>query len=237
MLDLSEVKKHYAGPGDVVKAVDGAQLSVGEGEFVAIFGPSGSGKTTFLLLAAGLLKPDDGTVTFRGKDLNDLSKQEILDYRREELGFIFQTFNLFPGLSALDNVAVPRMLAGAGYHEASDEAYSMLDLVGLTERAKHRPNQLSGGEQQRVSIARALAGRPSLILADEPTGNLDTKRGAEVLSLLGDLSRERDVAVVLVTHDIHAADHADSIREMRDGVLYDHNLEEELARNATRAEP
>ncbi len=233
MLELDEVRKYYSGPGGEVKAVDDAQLSVDKGEFVAIFGPSGSGKTTFLLLAAGLLQPDSGTVSFDGKDLGKLSKGEVLDYRREELGFIFQTFNLIPGLSALDNVAIPRMLAGVRYREASEEAHQMLKLVGLAERAAHRPNQLSGGEQQRVAIARALAGNPSLILADEPTGNLDTKKGKEVLVLLTELTKERDASVVLVTHDIHAADYADRMQEMRDGKLYDHDLANELA----RAEP
>ncbi len=229
MLELNSVRKHYAGPGGLVKAVDGAFLGVGESELVAIFGPSGSGKTTFLLLAAGLLQPDHGTVSFRGQDLVTLSKRQVLDYRREELGFIFQSFNLIPGLTAVDNVAVPRMLAGIGYREASDEACRVLDLVGMSERGAHRPDQLSGGEQQRVAIARALAGRPSLILADEPTGNLDTKRGNEVLALLTDLSRQQGAAVVLVTHDANAADYADRVQEMRDGKLYDHDLAKEFA--------
>lgn len=236
MLEIDDVHEYFSGPGDVVKAVDGASLAVSEGELVAIFGPSGSGKTTFLLLAAGLLRPDSGTVSFRGQDLNSLSKQQRLDYRRKELGFIFQGFNLIPGLSALENVAVPRMLAGVSYRRAADEAHEMLGLVGLTERAAHTMSKLSGGEQQRVAIARALAGGPSLILADEPTGNLDTKRGRDVLSLLTRLSRELGVAGVLVTHDIRAAEYADRIVEMRDGRLYDEHSEE-LAFELARMQP
>lgn len=221
MLEMVDVHKYYKGPGGTsVKAVDGAMLSVGAGEVVAIFGPSGSGKTTFLLLAAGLLAPDQGMVEFDGKELASLSQEKILCYRREQLGFIFQTFNLVPGLSALDNIVVPRLLTGIGYRQAEAHARELLDTVGLGDRALHRPDQLSGGEQQRVAIARALAGEPSLILADEPTGNLDTARGDEVLKLLTELAREHAATVLLVTHDLRAAQYADRIEEMHDGRLY-----------------
>ncbi len=222
MLELDVVRKHYIGPGDVVRAVDDVSLSVADGEFAAIFGPSGSGKTTLLLLAAGLLTPDHGTVSYRGQVLSSLDKDKALRLRREEFGFIFQNFNLMPGLSAQDNVIIKRLYAGISYREAAAESRSLLDLVGLTGRAAHRPFELSGGEKQRVAIARALAGRPSLIFADEPTGNLDTKRGGEVLSLLSDIHREHRAAVILVTHDSRASDHAERTLEMQDGNLFDH---------------
>lgn len=223
MLEIKDVKKHYAGAGEVVRAVDGATLSLKEGEFVAIFGPSGSGKTTFLLLAAGLLSPDAGEVSFNEKDLSSLSKDEVLDYRREDVGFVFQSFHLLYGLSALENVAIASLIADVRWRDAKEEALSLLKLVGLHDRVKHRAGKLSGGEMQRVAIARALIGKPSLILADEPTGNLDTKRGEEALNLLAGLSEKRGAAVLLVTHDIRAADHAVKIKEMRDGELYDYD--------------
>ncbi len=223
MLELKDVRKHYVGPGEVVRAVDGASLSLKDGEFVAIFGPSGSGKTTFLLLAAGLLSPDGGEVSFNEKDLSSLSKDEVLDYRREEVGFVFQSFHLLYGLSALENVAIASLIADVRWRDAKEEALSLLEQVGLADRLKHRAGRLSGGEMQRVAIARALVGKPSLILADEPTGNLDTKRGEEALNLLAELSEKRGAAVLLVTHDIRAVDHAVKIKEMRDGVLYNYD--------------
>ncbi len=221
MLELKDVKKYYRGTGEVVHAVDGAYLSVKEGEFTAIFGPSGSGKTTLLLLAAGLLSPDAGTVSFRGKDIGHLADGEVRRYLREEVGFIFQTFNLFPGLTAVNNVAAPLLFGRCDHIKAEGIAHEKLELVGMENRATHKPGQLSGGEQQRVAIARALVGSPSLILADEPTGNLDTKRGGEVLSLLSGIVSSDSVAVVLVTHDARAAEHASQTHEMRDGRLLD----------------
>ena len=217
MLELDQVRKHYRSPAEVIRAVDGISLSLSPGELVAIRGPSGSGKTTLLLLAAAILRPDAGAVRFRGKDLDALSEREAADYRRNELGFVFQSFNLVPGMTALDNVALALMLGGQSLRRARPEAMRMLELVGLRERATHVPGKLSGGERQRVAIARALAGDPALILADEPTGNLDTERGNQILGLLSELARERGVAVILVTHDARAANYADRIQELRDG--------------------
>lgn len=228
MLEMVNVCEYFSGPGDTVHAVDGVSLQVESGELLAIFGPSGSGKTTLLMLAAGLLQPSSGEVKFNGRTLTSCSKQALVDYRLNDLGFIFQSFNLIPGLSAIENVAIPRMLARLTLEDAMKEASSALELVDLGHRLDHLPRQLSGGEQQRVAIARALVGRPPLVLADEPTGNLDTKHGAQVLDLLTSLSREQNSALVLVTHDTRAAKYADRVKEMSDGKLFDH-LSDELA--------
>ena len=174
MLELEKARKYYSSPAGDVHAVDDLSITVRPGELVAIFGPSGSGKTTLLLLAAGLLRADSGSVRFEGKDLGTLPKREVLEYRRTKLGFVFQNFNLVPGLSAEENVAMPLLLRGVHRHEADERALAALDDVGLLHRAGHSSAQLSGGEQQRVSIARALVGEPKLVLADEPTGNLDS---------------------------------------------------------------
>ena len=219
MLELEEVHKHYASPGGEVRAVDGVSLTVARGEAVVLLGPSGSGKTTLLLLAAGLLMADSGAVRFNDRDLRLLSKQEVLRYRRTSLGFIFQNFNLVPGMSAEENVALPLLLRGVDRREARARALAALEQVALDARAAHAPDRLSGGEQQRVAIARALVGEPSLVLADEPTGNLDTESGDEVLSILGDLQRRQGVAMLLVTHDLRVARRADRMLVMRDGRL------------------
>lgn len=186
---------------------------------MAIFGPSGSGKTTLLLLAAGLLRADAGSVRFQGSDLAGLAKRELLAYRRTKLGFVFQSFNLVAGLTAAENVAMTLLLRGVHHREARDQALATLHEVGLAHRSAHTPARLSGGEQQRVAIARALVGRPQLLLADEPTGNLDTETGNCILDLLSTLSHERGVATVLVTHDARVARYSNLVFEMRDGKL------------------
>jgi putative ABC transport system ATP-binding protein len=219
MLELENAHKYYPTPAGEVRAVDDVSLAVHPGELVALFGPSGSGKTTLLLLAAGLLRCDAGKVCFEGRDLGALSKREVLDYRRTKLGFVFQSFNLVPGLSAEENVALPLLLRGVRHGEASERALRALESVGLLERAAHPPAKLSGGEQQRTSIARALVGEPMLVLADEPTGNLDSDTGDAVLDLLSGLPHERGVATMLVTHDMRVAQYADRVLAMRDGKL------------------
>ncbi len=175
-------------------------------------------------MAAGLLHPDGGTVRFQGDDLASLGEREATDYRRETLGFIFQGFNLRPGMTALENPAVPLMLGGSTLRKARPEAMEMAKLVGLEKRAEHTPDKLSGGERQRVAIARALVNKPQLIFADEPTGNLDTERGDQILGLLSGLCRERGVAVILVTHDARAAQHTDRIETVRDGKLVEEQV-------------
>ena len=227
MLELDRARRYYASPGGAVHAVDDVSMSVAAGELVAIFGPSGSGKSTLLLLAAGLLRVDAGNVRFEGNDLAKLSKGELLAYRRTKLGFVFQGFNLVAGLTAEENVAMPLLLRRTSHQEASERALAALDDVGLLHRSTHTPARLSGGEQQRVAIARALVGEPRLILADEPTGNLDTETGDAVLSLLSALPRERGAAIVLVTHDARVARYADRVLGMRDGRLTEPDLEEQ----------
>ncbi|MDX6698619.1 MAG: putative transport system ATP-binding protein [Solirubrobacteraceae bacterium] len=218
MLEFSEVSKRFRGPGDDVVAVHGVSLTIEPKEVVAIVGPSGSGKTTLLLLAAGIVAPDEGTVRFRGQDLSTLTESEAALFRLESLGFVFQTPTLMP-MSAIENAALPLVGQGMSVRAALHEVAPLLDRVGLSHRRRHRPDQLSGGERQRVAIARALAAGPSLLLADEPTGSLDGQRGAEVLALMRDASRERGVAVVVVTHDPRVMDHADRVHTLEDGVL------------------
>lgn len=225
MLELRSARKYYSTDAGDIRAVDDISLTIHPGELVALFGPSGSGKTTLLMLAAGLLHPDLGEVRFEDRDLGSLSKAEVLEYRRTKLGFIFQNFNLVPGMDAEENVALPLLLRKVDHREASKRALRSLDDVSLLARAGHPPAKLSGGEQQRVSIARALVGEPKLILADEPTGNLDTETGDAVLELLSSLPRERDVAMILVTHDGRVARYADRVLAMRDGKLASYDPE------------
>jgi putative ABC transport system ATP-binding protein len=219
MLELERARKYYDSPGGDVRAVDDLSVTVRAGELLAIFGPSGSGKTTLLMLAAGLLRADSGNVRFSGRDIGTMPKRDILHYRRTKVGFVFQNFNLVPGLSAEENVALPLLLRGIHRHDAHARARTTLTEVGLFARSGHRPAELSGGEQQRVSIARALVGNPSLVLADEPTGNLDSETGDAILNLLSRLPREREVAMVLVTHDDRVTRYADRVLAMRDGKL------------------
>lgn len=225
MLELERARKFYASPGGPVHAVDDLSMSVAAREFVAIFGPSGSGKTTLLLLAAGLLRADSGRVCFEGKDLAQMSKRDMLAYRRNELGFVFQGFNLVAGLTAEENAAMPLLLRGTPHRQARARALSLLENVGLARRARHTPAELSGGERQRLAIARALVGEPKLILADEPTGNLDSATGDAVLDLLSALPREHWAAIVLVSHDARVAQRADRVLVMRDGRLHDPDLQ------------
>jgi putative ABC transport system ATP-binding protein len=219
MLQLDEVVKHYrVGDGEVVRAVDGVNLSVAAGELVALYGPSGSGKTTLLMLIAGLLVPDSGYIRVNKRDISRLSARERAHYRRSELGFIRQSLDLIPGVRADDNAAL-KLLASTGRRDAQRRVAPLLERLGLNGRAGQRAEQLSMGERQRVMIARALSTGPSLVLADEPTGSLDTDRGHEVLHLLSDVCHERDVAVLLVTHDPRAAAFADQVHALRDGRL------------------
>ena len=223
MLELSELVKHFpAATAPPVRAVDGVSLSVARGEFLALYGPSGSGKSTLLMLIAALLRPDAGSISVDGRDVSQLSDREAANYRLHELGFVRQSLNLIPGASALDNAALKLMGADVGSREARRRIKPLLERLGLSERMRHRAEQLSMGERQRVMIARALSTEPRLLLADEPTGSLDTERGAQVLALLSELCREREIAVVLVTHDPQAAAFADRVLALRDGRLTDY---------------
>jgi putative ABC transport system ATP-binding protein len=220
-LELRDVVKHYVAGEEVVKAVDGVSLTVAPGELVALYGPSGSGKTTLLLIAAALLEPDAGSVRFDGRDISGLSARASARYRREEVGFVFQSFHLLAGASALDNASLKLMAGGPSLREAKQVVRPWLDRVGLAHRSEQRAAQLSMGERQRVAIARALAGSPRLLLADEPTGNLDSQRTREILELLRDLCHQEGIPGLLVTHDLQAQRFVDRVLTLRDGHLND----------------
>ncbi len=220
MLELRDVRKHYVGrDGATIRAVDGVSLSIAAGELVALCGPSGSGKSTLLMLAAGIARPDAGTVLFDDRDLSTLSRADAARYRRTQLGFVFQSFRLTPGLSAIDNAALKLVTRGMDRREARRHAIPLLDRLGVARRADQRVELLSRGERQRVAIARAISNSPRLLLADEPTGSLDSSTGGEVLALLAELCRERQLGVVLVTHDVAGAAVADHVYTLRDGLL------------------
>jgi putative ABC transport system ATP-binding protein len=223
LLELVDLVKHYpSAGGETVRAVDGVSLSVAPGELVALYGPSGSGKTTLLLMVATLLAPTSGSVSIAGRDVSSLSEREASDFRLAQLGFIRQNFDLLPGVSAIDN-AILKLLKTVRWRDAQRQITPLLDRLGLGERLSHRAQTLSMGERQRVMIARALSTEPSLLLADEPTGSLDSQRSREVLELLRELCRERQVAIVLVSHDPLAAGYADRVFSLRDGKLADYS--------------
>jgi putative ABC transport system ATP-binding protein len=202
-----------------VEALRGIDLTIGKGEFVALVGPSGSGKSTFLNLVGGLDRPTAGELWVDRIELSASKEKALTEHRRRRVGFVFQSFNLLPRLTALENVALPLMFVGIPEGERLDRARDLLVRVGLEGRLEHRPTQLSGGEQQRVAIARALVGRPAIILADEPTGNIDTATGAEIMALLRNLNRDQGVTLLLVTHDPEAASFADRVIQLRDGQI------------------
>src|ERR1700733_7786073 len=219
VLELRDLVKHYPQiGGEPVRAVDGVTLEVQPGEMVALYGPSGSGKTTLLLMVATLLQPTSGAVLIGGRDVSSLSEKEASHFRLSELGFIRQNFDLLPGVTAIDN-AVLKLLKSMRWREAHRQIAPLLERLGLGQRLDHSAETLSMGERQRVMIARALSTKPRLLLADEPTGSLDTQRGREVLELLTELCREHEVAIVLVSHDPQAAAYADRVYALRDGKL------------------
>jgi putative ABC transport system ATP-binding protein len=227
-LELRDVVKHYSTDIETVKAVDGISLTVAGGELVALYGPSGSGKTTLLMLAAALTAPDSGSISFDGRVLSELSERESALYRRRDVGFVFQAFHLMAHTSALDNATIKLTGDGCTLREGRRRALPWLERVGLAARADYTPEQLSMGERQRIAIARALANEPRLLLADEPTGNLDSKRSREILALMRDICHERGIPGLLVTHDLDAAPFADRVHTLRDGLLAD-GIDPELA--------
>jgi putative ABC transport system ATP-binding protein len=218
MIQLVDVSKNY-GTTEVVHALKHLSLTIERGERVALMGPSGSGKSTFLNLVCGLDEPSTGSIKIEGIELSALGDDARTRARREKIGMIFQTFNLLPTLTALENVSLPLRLQGLGRRDTEDRAAQMLERVGLKNRESHRPDELSGGERQRVAIARSLVFRPPLLLADEPTGNLDTATGEEILDLLEELHREFNSTLLLVTHNEDAARRCDRILTIRDGVI------------------
>jgi putative ABC transport system ATP-binding protein len=222
VLELRELSKRYpVGDGEPVRAVDGVSLRIAAGELVALYGPSGSGKTTLLMLVAALLRPDSGAVIVDGREISALSDDDRARYRLRELGYIDQAFDLLPGGTVVQNAAMKLWLT-EGVRRAERTVEPLLVRLGLGERLGHRPDELSMGERQRVMIARALSMKPKLVLADEPTGSLDSQRGGEVLGLLSEICRERGVAVLLVTHDPQATRFADRVLALRDGRLVDY---------------
>jgi len=214
-----ELTKVYRMEGVEVRALDGVDVTIGRGDSLAIMGPSGSGKSTLLGLLGGLDRPTSGSLQFEGREVTRLSDDELARVRNQVVGFVFQNFQLLPRTSALGNVGLPLVYRGIGRAERRRRATEALESVGLGHRLQHRPSQLSGGEQQRVAIARALAAEPAMLLADEPTGNLDSRSGEEVLELLAQLRAERGVAVVVVTHDADVARRFDRTVLVRDGRL------------------
>ena len=218
-VEARDVARSYRLDGVSVEALRGVTLSIDQGDYVAIVGPSGSGKSTLMHLLGCLDRPTTGSLLLGGRDVADLSDSELADLRNHTIGFVFQSFQLLGRTSALENVALPLVYRGLRRAERRVRAIAALDSVGLGHRLGHRPGQLSGGEQQRVAIARALVGEPTVLLADEPTGNLDTRSGADVMALLSRLNAERGVAVVVVTHDPEVAAHARRRIDVRDGLI------------------
>jgi putative ABC transport system ATP-binding protein len=219
LIRVCGVRRTYRLGETPVAALDGVSLTIGEGEFVALVGPSGSGKSTLLNLLGGLDRPSAGALWVGDLELGGAEDAVLTQHRRRRVGFVFQSFNLLPRLTALENVALPLVFAGLPLRERRARAERLLKRVGLSHRLRHYPGQLSGGEQQRVAIARALANYPSLLLADEPTGNLDTASGGGIMALLHELNRSDCVTVVVVTHDAAVADYADRVVYLRDGQI------------------
>jgi ABC-type lipoprotein export system ATPase subunit len=218
-LELENVVKHYRGASEEVRAVNGVSMTISEGEMVSLLGPSGSGKTTLLLLMAALLQAEDGAIRYGERDLASLSESEVSGYLMHEVGFIFQRTHLWPRSSTLRNAAEKLVATGTGVRDARERVVPWLERVGLGDRLESPAGQLSGGERQRVAIARVLACEPRLILADEPTGSLDSERSKQVVELLRSLAHDRGAMVVIVTHDSAVAGLADSRYKLHDGVL------------------
>lgn len=220
ILETRDLRKQYKMGAHQVNALDGVNFQVEKGEFVAIMGPSGSGKSTLLHLLGGLDTPSAGSVTLAGQHLVQLSERKATLIRRHNVGFVFQFFNLLPTLSAEENILLPIVIDGKDPRKFKQHLDSLLDLVGITDRRHHKPDQLSGGEQQRVAIARALVTKPAILLADEPTGNLDTKTGTAIMDLLRRSCDELNQTVIVVSHDPKAAAYADRVVFLRDGNIF-----------------
>jgi putative ABC transport system ATP-binding protein len=219
LFTVRDLKKTYTRGDQTVEALKGVNLDISQGQFVTIMGPSGSGKSTLLHLLGGLDRPSSGSVTLNGESIERMSDEQLSIFRRRKLGFIFQFFNLLPTLNAMENVALPMLLDGKSMDEIEPRARDLLKMIGLGHRLDHTPDQLSGGEMQRVAIARALVSDPLMILADEPTGNLDTKTGESVLGTLSTMAKEQGKTIVMVTHDPKAASYGTRLIRVRDGQL------------------
>jgi len=216
IVEVTEVTRRFHSGGTTVTAVDNVSLTVPRGQFLAVVGRSGSGKTTLLNLIAGLDQPDEGSIIVNGHEVSKFDDKQMTEFRRHEVGFVFQSFGLLPLLSAAENIDLALRISGAGIRERGERTRELLRLVGLTERSNHRPYELSGGEQQRVAVARALANKPRLVIADEPTGELDSTTGAQIFALLRDVAAA-GVTVIAATHDPFVIEHVDRVLEMADG--------------------
>lgn len=219
MLVVKDLKKQYILGGEKIFAVDGVSFSANKRESIAIMGPSGSGKTTLLSMIGGLIKPDFGNIYINDTDITKMTEDELTDFRKEKVGFIFQLFNLIPTFTALENVELPMIAKKMEKKKRIEKAKKLLRLVGLENRANHLPDQLSGGERQRVAIARALANDPKIIIADEPTGNLDSRTGNEIMDILINLVRKADGLLIVATHDPLISEKLDRTINIRDGKI------------------
>jgi len=219
MIELRDVWRLYRMGDETINALAGINLEISQGGFVSIVGPSGSGKSTLLHIIGGLDSPTRGSIVVDGQDLSKASDKELSSYRNKQVGFVFQTFNLQPTYNALENVALPLVFAKVPLGKRNQMAREALDTVGLSDRVRHKPSELSGGERQRVGMARALVNNPKILLADEPTGNLDSKASERIMEFLTRLNKERGLTLVLVTHDLEKAKNANRMLQMHDGKL------------------
>lgn len=218
LITLLDIGRKYVIGAETIHALKSVSLTIEKGEFVALMGPSGSGKSTLMNILGCLDTPTKGTYILNGNQVSEMSDSELAEIRNKEIGFVFQTFNLLPRSSSLENVALPLVYAGVGREQREDRAQKTLESVGLGNRVHHKPNELSGGQRQRVAVARALVNNPSIILADEPTGNLDTKTSVEIMGLLEEIHSKGNT-IILVTHEEDIAQHAHRIVRMRDGLI------------------
>jgi putative ABC transport system ATP-binding protein len=230
VLQAENLHKTYLGLSAPVEALRGISLQLESGEFVAVMGPSGCGKSTLLHLCGAMDRPTLGSLLIEGQAIQDLSDDRLTRLRRTRIGFVFQFFNLLPTLNVLENVSLPLLLDGADGQQSDQQARRLLQRVGLADRLNHYPQQLSGGEMQRAAIARAVIHRPALLIADEPTGNLDSESGTNILALLAELNRETNVSILLATHSMEAASAADRIFHMKDGIVQRIQMKESMAR-------
>ncbi len=222
LIKLKSIKRDFALGAETIRVLKGIDLTINQGEYVALMGPSGSGKSTLMNLLGCLDTPTSGSYILNGQDVSKMRDDELAEIRNKEIGFVFQTFNLLPRTTALDNVALPMIYAGYGKAERSARAKEVLEQVNLGDRMDHQPNQLSGGQRQRVAIARALVNKPSIILADEPTGNLDSKTSVEIMKLFDDIHQNGNT-VILVTHEEDIAAYAHRVIRLRDGLIESDN--------------
>lgn len=227
LITLTDIGRKYVIGAETIHALKSVSLTINKGEFVALMGPSGSGKSTLMNILGCLDTPTKGTYILNGNQVSEMTDSELAEIRNKEIGFVFQTFNLLPRSSSLENVALPLVYAGIGRDEREDRAQKTLESVGLGNRVHHKPNELSGGQRQRVAVARALVNNPSIILADEPTGNLDTKTSVEIMGLLEEIHSKGNT-IILVTHEEDIAQHAHRIVRMRDGLIENDYMNEHV---------